>query len=161
MSLSNNSLKNNQIKTTKELSHIVRYLYESFEMLSRWTPEFTAKEFLIILALRENQPLRISDLVIRTGFSYSTVSWLVDSLVNKKVVVRRRNSSDRRVVMVRLTVQGQEAVKEYDSIFDQIADLFYGSLTAAEQNEYLILSRKVVNCLEEKGKGIQAKLEVT
>jgi DNA-binding MarR family transcriptional regulator len=161
MSLSNNNLKKDQIKTTKELSHIVRYLYESFEMLSRWTPEFTAKEFLIILALRENQPLRISDLVIRTGFSYSTVSWLVDSLVNKKVVVRRRNSSDRRVVMVRLTVQGQEAIKEYDSIFDRIADLFYGSLTADEQNEYLILSRKVVNGLEEKSKGIQAKLEVT
>lgn len=161
MPLSNNKLKNDQIKTTKELSHIVRYLYESFEMLSRWTPEFTAKEFLIILALRENQPLRISELVIRTGFSYSTVSWLVDSLVNKKVVVRRRNSNDRRVVMVRLTVQGQEAVKEYDSIFDQIADLLYGSLTADEQKEYLSLSRKVVNGLEEKSKVRHSKLGAT
>ncbi len=144
--------KNIQIKTTRELSHIVRYLYENFEMLSRWTPDFTAKEFLLILALRENQPQRVSELVARTGFSYSTVSWLIDSLVNKQIVVRRRHSSDRRVVMVRLTSLGQEAVKEYDSIFDDIADLFYGTLTTEEQNEYLRLSRKVVSCLEENRK---------
>ncbi len=137
-------------KTTGELSRIVRYLYEKFEMLSRWTPEFTAKEFLLILALRGNQPQRVSDLVNRTGFSYSTVSWLVDSLVKKKIVVRRRHSSDRRVVMVRLTPEGQKAIVEYDCIFDDIADLFYGTLTAEEQEEYLRLSRKVISKLEKK-----------
>ena len=158
MNKSINKTGNDQIKTTRELSNIVKYLYENFEMLSRWTPEFTAKEFLLILALRDNQPQRISELVARTGFSYSTVSWLTDSLVNKQITVRRRHSSDRRVVMVRLTSKGQEALKKYDSIFDDIADHFYGTLTAEEQKEYLRLSRKVIGSLEGKRKIKQASL---
>jgi len=147
-----NSNKNNleSRNATKELSRIIKHLYESFEMLSRWTPEFSAKEFLLILALRGMKPHRVSDLAQKTGFSISTVSWLADSLVKKKIVTRRRATNDRRVVMVKLAPKGLDALNEYDRIFDEIADMFYGVLTPQEQKEFLRLNKKVIKKLEEK-----------
>ncbi len=136
-------------ENTRELSYAIKYLYESFEMLSRWTPEFTAKEFLLILSLREEQGCRISDIAQKTGFSISTVSWLVDGLVKKKIVTRRRASTDRRVVMVKLAPKGLEALREYDRIFEEIADMFYGVLTQKEQEVFLRLNRKVISKLKE------------
>lgn len=148
----NRSFSNNE-KITTELSYIVKYLYENFEMLSRWTPEFTAKELLLILELRDNKSLRIGDIVDKTGFSFSTVSWLVDNLVKKKVLSRRRDSNDRRVVRVKLAAKGQETIQEYERIFEEIADLFYAVLTPEEQQEFLRLSCKVIDKLEEKTAG--------
>lgn len=137
-------------ENTKELSYVIKYLYENFEMLSRWTPEFTAKELLLVLALRGGQPRRVSDIAQMTGFSISTVSWLVDGLVKQKVVARRRDSNDRRVVLVKLAPKGQEAIEEYDRIFEEIADLFYGALTLEEQEVFLRLNSKVISKLKEK-----------
>jgi len=143
-----NHQKNSPINN--DLSQIVRFIYENFEMLSRWTPDFTAKEFLVILALRGNQQLRISEVVQLTGFSYSTASWLVDSLVKKRIVSRRRHSTDRRVVLVKLTSRGHEALGEYDRIFDDIAALLDDVLSEKEQELFLKLSRKIIDKLGEK-----------
>ncbi len=140
-------------KYKQEFSYLIKYLYESFEMLSRWTPEFTAKELLLILALRGNKPYRISDLAHNAGFSVSTVSWLVDRLAQKKIVARRRHQTDRRVVMVKLTSKGKGAIDEYDRIFEEIADTFCSVLTLEEQKDLLRLSEIVISRLEEKGKG--------
>ncbi len=137
-------------ENVREFSHIIKYLYENFEMLSRWTPEFTAKELLLLLALRGDQLHRISDIAHKTGFSISTVSWLVDNLVNNKCVIRRRQSSDRRVVTVKLAPKGQDAIREYDRIFEEIAERFYETLTFKEQKEFLRLARKVIGKLEKK-----------
>lgn len=133
-----------------DLSQIVRYIYENFEMLSRWTPEFTAKEFLVILALRGNRQLRISEIVQLTGFSYSTVSWLADSLVKKEIVLRKRHSSDRRVVLVKLSPRGHEALDAYDRIFNDIAVLLEDILSEEEQELFLSLSRKIIDKLSER-----------
>lgn len=138
-------------KITAELSYVVKYLYENFEMLSRWTPEFTAKELLLILELRGNKSLCIGDIADKTGFSFSTVSWLVDNLVKRKILNRRRDSSDRRVVRVKLAAKGQETIREYDCIFEEIADLFYAVLTPEEQKEFLRLSCKVMDKIEKSG----------
>ncbi len=143
-----NHEQNNPINN--DLSQIVRFIYENFEMLSRWTPEFTAKEFLVILALRGNRQLRISEVVQLTGFSYSTVSWLVDSLVKKRIISRRRHSTDRRVVLVKLTSRGHESLEEYDRIFDDIAALLDDVLSEKEQELFLQLSRKIIDKLGEK-----------
>ncbi len=132
----------------REFSHIIKYLYENFEMLSRWTPEFTAKELLLLLALKGDRLHRISDIAHETGFSISTVSWLVDSLVKNKCVIRRRQSSDRRVVTVKLAPKGQDAIREYDRIFEKMAETFYETLTFKEQKEFLRLTRKVIGKLE-------------
>jgi DNA-binding MarR family transcriptional regulator len=146
-----NHERNNPINN--DLSQIVRFIYENFEMLSRWTPDFTAKEFLVILALRGNLQLRISEVVQLTGFSYSTVSWLVDSLAKKRIVSRRRHSTDRRVVLVKLTSRGHESLEEYDRIFDDIAALLNDVLSEKEQELFLQLSRKIIDKLGEKNNG--------
>lgn len=153
-----NHEKNKMINS--DLSQIVRFIYENFEMLSRWTPEFTAKEFLVILALRGKQHLRISEVVTLTNFSYSTVSWLVDSLVKKKIISRKRHSSDRRVVLVRLTPGGLEALEEYDRIFENIAALLDDVLSDKEQELFLALSRKIIDKLGKRNSSSNVEFHV-
>jgi DNA-binding MarR family transcriptional regulator len=128
----------------KELGGIIKAIYEHYELLSRWTPELTAKEFLIILAMRADRNYRVSELAEMTAFPMSTTSFLVDSLVSKKIVSRRRRTDDRRVVSIRLTEKGRRALCEYETIFERIADRLLCTLSKDEASTLLQLLRKVV-----------------
>jgi len=128
----------------KELGSIIKYLYENYEMLSRWTPEFTAKEFLITLTMREDLTYSIGELSRLSGFPMSTTSFIVSNLVTKKIISRKPNAANRRTVMVRLTPKGRKAIAQYDAIFEAMARRMLGRLSEAESAELMRLIAKIV-----------------
>lgn len=132
------------IEKVKELGLIIKAIYEKYEMLSRWTPEFTAKEFLIIIAMRKEKSFTVSKLARKLGFPMSTTSFLVDGLVSKGIVLRKRKQSDRRVVSLRLTEKGREALSEYDGIFERIGRHMLETLSGDDSGELLRLLGDVV-----------------
>ena len=60
--------------------------------------------------LRRGPGLRVSELALRLSLRQSTVSNLVERLVQAKLVARRRNDPDGRVVRLYLTRAGDRAV---------------------------------------------------
>ena len=127
----------------KDLGGSIQTIYEKYEMLSRWMPEFTAKEFLVILAMRDDRSYKVSEISASLNFPMSTTSFLIDRLVIKKVLSRMRNRNDRRVVQVRLTELGKIALAEYDLIFERIASQMLNELNDEESHKLIKLLRKI------------------
>lgn len=137
------TIHNSNDAMIKGLGEIIQAIYEEYEMLSRWTPEFTAKEFLVILAMRDNRTYKVGEIAVSLDFPMSTTSFLINSLVTKNILTRKRGRNDRRVVQVRLTESGKMALAEYDLIFERIASQMLNELNDEESRELIRLLKKM------------------
>lgn len=98
----------------------------SYEGLTQRIAEQHRGEFLeipitmaqakVIYLLGTRGPQRMSDLVADLGVSLSTVSGLVERLVDQHLAARREDAADRRHVVVSLTTHGR-------GLFDRFREL--------------------------------------
>ena len=70
----------------------------------------TAAELWALAELHSHPGARVSDLTILLSLRQSTVSNLVERLVQAKLVTRRRNDADRRVVRLYLSRAGEQLI---------------------------------------------------
>ena len=75
----------------------------------------------------------------------STVTGIVDKLVNKNVVTRERVDEDRRIVQVKLTAKGKEIYDVETENFMHLSEDMLKVLTDEEQDILLALLRKIIS----------------
>jgi DNA-binding MarR family transcriptional regulator len=95
---------------------VIEELVAGFEALMHSLAELHAPEFLeigvtmpqakLLYLLGASGEMHMSDLVARLGVSLSTVSGLVDRIVDQGLATRHDDPADRRQVVVALTEQG-------------------------------------------------------
>lgn len=119
--------------------------------------EMNSSEFVILKALFSCGPLRASALSQEFGVSPSHITHVTDRLVRKGWVHRQRSQSDKRVVKLQITTEGEE---NYEKIAEK-RNLFlqkkFGSLTTEELRYLLHLVRKMdiihpIEIIKEQGK---------
>jgi len=102
---------------------VVDEVIAAFEALMGRLADNHAPEFLeidvtmpqakLLYLLGAAGDLHMSDLVVRLGVSLSTVSGLVDRVVDHGLAGRREDSADRRQVVVGLTPAGTEFIDHF------------------------------------------------
>src|SRR5437879_3093854 len=70
---------------------------------------FTIPQFRVLTYLHHNGQATLSELAASQGVSLPTMSKLVGSLVQRKLVAREGHSDDRRKLTLQLTADGQGA----------------------------------------------------
>ena len=90
----------------------------------------------------------MTEVAERAGLSVSTITFVMDNLVEKKLVKRERSEKDRRVVWVELMPEGRQ-------IYDQVTEVHLGmvrgmlnSLNREEQDMLISLFRKIALRIE-------------
>ena len=73
--------------------------------------EFSFSQAMILQALTMQKESRMNDLARFLGLSKANASGLVDRLVKKGLIAREHGVEDRRVVLVRLTANGQRVAR--------------------------------------------------
>ncbi|PWJ49383.1 MarR family winged helix-turn-helix transcriptional regulator [Faecalicatena contorta] len=107
----------------------------------------------IIEAIGPGVDSTMSMVAKKLGITAGSLTTSVNSLVNKKYVVRERSESDRRVVYIRLTQKGRRAFLHHKDFHMQMTDAVIQSLDADEIPVLL----KTLNSLSEFFRGYQAK----
>ena len=79
---------------------------QSLQTLSRPDIGLTLPQMITLLAIQDAQVCRMSDLADCTQQSPGTLTGIVDRLIDDKLVERVRDATDRRVVHVALTAEG-------------------------------------------------------
>ncbi|MGD6815873.1 MarR family winged helix-turn-helix transcriptional regulator [Metabacillus sp. 84] len=90
--------------------------------------EISRNEFFILRDLHCCGPLKASDLSKKLDVSASHISSMSDSLVEKELVVRSRDETDRRIIKLTLTSKGEKTwleleKKKTDYLFDRFESL--------------------------------------
>jgi MarR family 2-MHQ and catechol resistance regulon transcriptional repressor len=103
----------------------------------------TATQFGVLEALHHLGPLtqrQIGRKILKSGGNITTV---VDNLERRALVVRRRDTGDRRCVTVELTLEGGRLIADIFPRHAAVITAEMGILTAAEQAQLGRLCRKL------------------
>lgn len=93
-------------------------------------PLLSGSQRIVLRSLLNNGPCPVSEVAGALGVTLSAATGLVDRLVKAKLATRDRDQRDRRVVWVKITPDGEAAVK------------------AAEQRRLHVLRRMVADLSE-------------
>jgi DNA-binding MarR family transcriptional regulator len=100
-------------------------------------------ELLALLMLLRHGERTMSELAENLGAPLSTASGIGERLARRGLVQRRRQSEDRRVVVVRLTRKGEAAAGKVREQIDGLLRRVAGALTEDELGQLLALLAKV------------------
>lgn len=97
----------------------------------------------IIYALLGKTRLTMAEIAKKIGKDKSTVTALVDKLVRLGYVTKERHTDDSRVVFVSLTQKGQELRPVFESISNDMLNVFYLGITDQEKEELMRILMKI------------------
>jgi DNA-binding MarR family transcriptional regulator len=98
---------------------------------------FNEKELLILLFVGENKSVKMSDIADNLKAPLSTLTSIVDKLVEKQYLARVHSDEDRRVVNVTLMNKGKNAFKIVQKRKEEVAEKVLSEFTAGEQTAFM------------------------
>jgi DNA-binding MarR family transcriptional regulator len=93
------------------IKRIMSLIKQSFESDLKKL-DVTQSQILVMRVLNHYGDMKVSDISRKLDLSNSTVSGIIDRLVEKKIVERKRSEKDRRIVMISLAEEYQQPVKK-------------------------------------------------
>jgi DNA-binding MarR family transcriptional regulator len=112
--------------------------------------QLTVPQLLCLLAIHEGEPLTATSIAKRVHLSASTVVGILDRLGTKRLVVRRRDSRDRRIVNVTLSGRGRGAVAGAPSPLQERFVRAFEELPVTEQQTVAAALQRIVALMEAK-----------
>ena len=120
------------------LSH--KKLQEDLEKLA-----LTPPQFYVLACIGYSGRLPFGEIGVKMMVTVSNLTGIVDRLEEKGLVVRERDSHDRRVVYVRLTDKGKKLYRvSVDAFEESVSDFFY-PLDKSQQKELSTILRKLLS----------------
>jgi DNA-binding MarR family transcriptional regulator len=131
------------------IQHILKLSEEIYNMLIPSLPrewlesDVTVAQLRVILVLHTEGPSRMSSIASAIGVALSTATGIVDHLVRKGLVLRDADPQDRRLVICKLSPEGQELANRLWTWGQSQIEKLLESLTAeqlqkaAEVTEFL------------------------
>jgi DNA-binding MarR family transcriptional regulator len=101
------------------------------------------QEICILMMLGTTGAISMGELARRMVVSFSRLTAITDQLVAKKLVVRTRSKTDRRVVLLELTASGRKRREHSSKLRLQMAQSMLAALVSDEQETFLVLMRKI------------------
>jgi DNA-binding MarR family transcriptional regulator len=131
-----------------KLSAYLWNLNQRFEKLqggiSHTSCDLTSVETKAVELLGSRGVCRMAELAGQLGLAVSSATALVDRLETKGQVIRRRDDEDRRVVMVQLSPEGQDAFNQCADTYIRFCRDMLSKLSETEQDRLLALFKKIV-----------------
>lgn len=94
---------------------------------------FTERELSVLYFVGQNKNVKMSDIADNIDAPMSTLTSIVDKLVEKKLLSRDHSGEDRRVVNVSLTAYGKAAHSKLLEKQKKVAEVVLSKLNEKEQ----------------------------
>lgn len=121
----------------QQLTYDLVHYYGICDRVTIQQLDVTASQGYILLALPEMDSISMNDLSIKMRLANSTMTRMVDQLVLKGMVDRAQDNQDRRIVLIRLTKQGQDVRNRLKKSLQDFFSQVLGDLTEDQRDEIL------------------------
>ncbi|MCM3227166.1 MULTISPECIES: MarR family winged helix-turn-helix transcriptional regulator [Terribacillus] len=109
-----------------------------------WDFQISGPQLVLLRLLKNNGPMRMSDLAEEVGISFSGATNLGNRMIKEGYLERIHSEKDRRVVMLAITQKGSDFYVSFSGARDKAFGSFLDKLTEEEKNEFIRLSRKML-----------------
>ena len=116
------------------LVHLFNEIWELEEkaIITKEFEDITNNDMHVIEAIGLGEGNNMSTIARKLNVTVGTLTTAMNSLVNKKYVVRRRSEKDRRVVYVSLTEKGEKAYRHHGEFHHQMTQAVLDKLGEEE-----------------------------
>jgi DNA-binding MarR family transcriptional regulator len=105
--------------------------------------ELTQPQIFTLWQLRENGPTTMGELSELLSVTHGVATRMVDRLLKKGMVERRRDKNDRRVVCISLSRLGEEATDQAVADFMAVVKDVFRDVPQHDRDEYLALMARI------------------
>ena len=130
------------------IKRIVSLIKQNFERDFK-KMHVTQSQILVMRVLNQYGDMKISDISRELDLSNSTVSGIIDRLVEKKIVKRKRSEEDRRIVMISLAEEYRQPVKKQLNAFANKMRRALSTTTEEDLDSIMQVLEKLERILEE------------
>ncbi len=152
-------MQTNQFNRTRDFASEAHQLIDRIAQNNRVYEESCVKFFGVtssqggtILSLPLNNTFRMNELSKAVGVDNSTMTRMVDQLVDKGLVLRKANGSDRRLVQIGLTPKGRKLHQELATALD---NFYKDSLDQIPEKERAVIIKSLVKVNAAIDKGLE------
>jgi len=107
----------------------------------------TARQYVVLVAAAHKSGCSQQDIIDRTGIDRSTVSQVVQTMIRKGLLRRRRTREDARAYAISLTPHGQDMLKASEPIVGRINEALVAALPAQRAVIFVENLRTIVGAL--------------
>lgn len=105
-------LKNLSDRLARDVAQI--YKESAFDFEPRW--------FAMIYALKDGEELAVTELSVMLGQTHPAVNQVANVLVEKGLAQERKDASDQRKRLLKLSAKGQQLVEKMNGTWDRIKE---------------------------------------
>ncbi len=152
-------MQTNQFKRTRDFASEAHQLIDRIAQNNRVYEENCVKFFGVtssqggtILSIPLKSTLKMNELSSIVGVDTSTMTRMVDQLVDKGLVLRKPDDKDRRTVQIGLTPKGQKLHQQLAAALD---NFYKDSLDQIPEKEQAIILESLVKVNEAIDKGLE------
>jgi DNA-binding MarR family transcriptional regulator len=110
--------------------------------------KFSKSEIFTMFFLDKKKEVTMTELVEYINSPLSTATGIVDRLVKNGYVKRDRSETDRRIVVLALTEEGSQFIKNLKSLVSEYVNMVLEDLTEEEKQFMLGIVLKMLNKLQ-------------
>jgi DNA-binding MarR family transcriptional regulator len=139
-------LRDNRIITIDQLLREITWFgqKQAMHMLTHPDIGLTLPQMITLFAIHERGTCRMSDLAESTQQSAGTLTGIVDRLIADGLVTRVRNTTDRRVVEVTLTPEGEVRLQRVIQARYEDAERMFGHFSDDELRTSEIVLQRIL-----------------
>lgn len=108
----------------------------------------TTRQFVVLVAVGNHDGASQQDIIDSTGIDRSTVSQVVQIMIRKGLLKRRRTRQDARTYAINLTPHGRDVLKASEPIVGQIDEALMSALPAARAAAFVESLRTIVSAFD-------------
>ncbi|WP_055745419.1 MarR family winged helix-turn-helix transcriptional regulator [Brevibacillus choshinensis] len=120
----------------------------SIEMQKQYGVDLTRPQCYLLSLISNEEPCKITSLAQKLGVRPSTISTMINRLVEDGYVSREYGHNDRRNVLVSITERGKEVLKRDVENYGKVLQQFIGSLETSELESFTRTFEKI-SCIHE------------
>lgn len=119
--------------------------------------DLTASQIKVLASFADTDQFKMTDLAKAHNVSVSTMTSMIDRLINGDYVSRQNDDRDRRIVFINLTLKGRKTLKELMKLRKQGLESFLVELDATQRKEFIDSIEKVAFFIRSVREKSQAK----
>ena len=108
----------------------------------------TARQYVVLVAVANKSGSSQQDIIDRTGIDRSTVSQVVQTMIRKGFLKRRRTREDARAYSITLTPSGQDVLKACEPVVGRIDEALVAALPAQRADAFVETLRTIIGSLQ-------------
>ena len=113
--------------------------------------DLTARQYVILVTASQNDGASQQDIIDVTGIDRSTVSQIMQTMIRKGLLKRRRTKDDARAYAITLTDHGRDILKASEAIVTGVDEALVAALPATRAKTFLDNLRTIITQREQGG----------